>query len=96
MDRTEADAIATALLGPATQAQQETRRALEERRARESQVLANKRRVAIFMLVGVAVGAVAGWVLAQQPVQGVTWGGLAGAALGWLSVWLRPVRAQRA
>lgn len=96
MDRTEADAIATALLGPATQAQQEKRRALEEKRARESQIQANKRRVALFMLIGAAIGAAVAWQLSQRPIQGLTWGGLAGAALGWLSVWLRPVRAPRA
>lgn len=96
MNRTEADAIAQAILTPATQAQQDRRRALDEKRAQEAQTMANKRRVAAFMLIGVPLGAAVAWLLAQRLSNGMVWGGVAGAAVGWLSVWLRPVRAPRA
>ncbi len=96
MNRTEADAIAQAILASATQAQQDRRRALDEKRAQEAQTMANKRRVAALALIGAPLGVAVAWLLAQRLSDGLIWGALAGAALGWASVWLRPVRGPRA
>lgn len=80
MEKTQADAIAQAILEPGLRAQEE----LRSKRAAESAQLARKRRVAWFTLCGAGIGvAVAHFSGAHFSVC-VMWGGLAGSAVGWL------------
>jgi len=80
MDRTQADAIAQAILAPDLDRQEETR----QKRAIEAAYLSRKRKVAWFALVGSAIGAAAADLSGTSLSVGVIWGGLASSALGWL------------
>ncbi|MCD9087254.1 hypothetical protein [Stenotrophomonas sp. SY1] len=85
MEKTQADAIARAMLEPRTEAREDIRR----RRAAQAQWLHRKRQVAWFALAGTGVGAVAAYWLDQQLGGGLVYGALAGAAMGWGVLWLR-------
>jgi hypothetical protein len=83
MDKSQADAIAQAILTP----DPKTREALHKRRAQEAWLLAEKRKVAWLTLVGFAIGAAAAhFYLGERFTVGGLWGGLVGAAIGW--VWI--------
>lgn len=83
MDRTQADAIIQALREPDLHAQAEIRR----KRAVEAAQLARGRRVAWCALVGCGVGAAVIHFGSGGISTGVVWGGLIGAAVGWLVTW---------
>ncbi|PKM16280.1 MAG: hypothetical protein CVV12_04760 [Gammaproteobacteria bacterium HGW-Gammaproteobacteria-2] len=80
MDKTQADAIAQAILEPDLRAQEEIRL----KRAREDADLARKRRVAVFVLIGSSIGAAIAYYLDYRFTLGIIWGGLAGSVVGWL------------
>ena len=80
MEKTQADAIAQALLEPNLRAQEE----LRIKRASEATQLAHKRRVAWFSLAGSAVGAAIAYSSGARFTVGIIWGGLVGFAVGWL------------
>ncbi|MFD0740273.1 hypothetical protein ACFQZQ_13395 [Lysobacter koreensis] len=80
MEKTQADAIAHAVMEPDLRVQEEIRR----KRAAESAQLARKRRVAWFSLVGAGAGAAVAYYGGFRFSQGVLYGGLAGSAVGWL------------
>ena len=87
MDKTQADAIAQAILEPELRARKEVLR----KRAAKSVELARKRRVAWFSLVGACVGSVIAYYGGIRFSLGVIYGGLAGSAVGWLvTTRLRP------
>lgn len=79
MEKTQADAIAQAILEPDLRAQEEVR----AKRAAEALQLARKRRVAWFALAGSGVGAAVAYFSGDRLSLGVIWGGLAGSAVGW-------------
>ncbi|TPG48846.1 hypothetical protein EAH75_10560 [Rhodanobacter glycinis] len=79
MEKSQADAVARAILEPDLRAQEE----LRSKRAIESAQLARKRRVAWLALVGAGIGAAVAYVSGAQFSTGVIWGGLAGSAVGW-------------
>ena len=81
MDKTQADAIAAAILEPDLRLQEEIRR----KRAAEAAQLARKRRVAWFALAGSAIGAVVAQLNGERFTLGIIVGGLAGSVIGWLA-----------
>lgn len=83
MDRTQADAIVQALMEPDLRAQAEIRR----KRAAEAAQLARSRRVAGCALVGCGIGAAVIHFGSGGISTGVVWGGVIGAAIGWLVTW---------
>jgi len=80
MDKTQAEAIAQAILAPHQQVQEEIRK----KRAEEAAQLARKRRVAWFALAGCGIGAAIAYLGGGRFTIGVIWGGLVGSAIGWL------------
>ena len=88
MDKSQADAIARAVLEPDPRVQEDLRR----RRALEARWLADRRQVAVFLLVGFAIGALIAYLIGERFTAGGLWGGMAGGALGWALVWWRSRR----
>ena len=80
MDKSQADAIAQAILAPDLEAQE----ALRRKRAKEAWWLAEKRKVAWLVLAGFAVGAAAAHYAGERFTVGGLWGGISGGAIGWL------------
>lgn len=80
MEKTQADAIAKAILEPNLRAQEEQR----SKQAVESAQLARKRQIAWFTLTGAGIGAVIAYISGVRFSIGIIWGGLAGSAIGWL------------
>ena len=80
MEQSQADAIARAILEPDLKAQEQLRR----KRAAESKQLTEKRKVAWLGLAGFAIGAVAAHFTGEGISAGGLWGGVAGAAVGWV------------
>ena len=80
MNKTQAEAVAKAIMEPDLRAQEE----LQKKRERESTDIARKRRVAWLSLAGAGVGAVISYYTGERFSLGVLWGGIAGSALGWL------------
>ena len=87
MKKTQAEAIAQAILESDLRAQAE----LRNKRAREAARLARQRRVAVFTLVGCGIGAAVAHFSGVRFTTGVIWGGLACAATGWLLTRRAPV-----
>jgi L-fucose isomerase-like protein len=85
MDKTQADAIAQALLEPDLRAQEELRR----KRASVAQLMAKRGQVVWSALVGFAIGAIAAYFVGQRWALGAMWGCIVGAALGRLILELR-------
>lgn len=85
MDKLQADAIAQAILQPDLKAQDEIRR----KRAAEAQREADRRLAALFAIPGFAIGAVVAHYSGYRFTKGMIWGGVAGAMIGWVIVWLR-------
>lgn len=83
MEKTRAEAITQAIMEPDLRVQEE----LRARRAEEAAQLARRRRVAMFMLAGCGIGAVAGHFGGAGFSDGMIWGGLTSAAVGWLVTW---------
>lgn len=82
MDNSQADAIAKAMLEPDKKAQEEIRR----RRLAEAQSLSRRRKVAWFVLAGALLGVVVVQFTGQRFSEGIIWGGIPGAIVGWLFV----------
>ena len=80
MDKTQADAIAQAILEPDLLAQEE----LRKKQALKSAQHARKRKVAWLTLAGAGIGAACAYFVGTRFSVGVIWGGLAGSAIGWL------------
>lgn len=80
MEKTQADAIAQAILEPDLRAQED----LRIKRAKEAADLARRRRVAWFTLAGAGIGAALAHFTGYRFSNGVIWGGFAGSAVGWL------------
>ena len=80
MDKTQADAIAHAILEPDLRAQED----LRHKRAAEAASLARRRRVAWFTLAGCGIGAVIAYFAETRVTQGVLLGGVMGTLSGWL------------
>ena len=87
MDADHADAIARAFLQPTPEHE-----ANRERQAREDWYQREKRKVAGLALVGMAIGMPVALQVGHRFADGVIWGGLAGAALGWLWIGWRARR----
>ena len=88
MDKSQADAVAEALLAPAVEEQE----ALRRKRAREEAWQLEKRMVAWLGLIGFAMGAVVAYFAGERPVRGALLRGIAGAAVGWLWIGWRKHR----
>ena len=80
MEKTQADAIAQAILEPDLRAQEE----LRNKRAVESVQFARKRQVAWFTLTGAGVGAAIAYFSGARFSIGIIWGGLVVSAAGWI------------
>ena len=86
MDKSQAEAIAQAILDPDVKAQEEVRR----KRAAEGRRLAERHKVVWFVLAGGAFGAVVAYFSGHPFTKGIVWGGSAAAFAGWLFVtWSR-------
>ncbi len=88
MDKSQADAVAEAMLAP----DPKSRETLLRKRAQETWWLVEKRKVAGLALVGFAVGAAAAYFLGERFTSGGLWGAIAGGSVGWLWIWLRSRR----
>lgn len=80
MERTQADAIAKAILGPDLRTQEQ----ICQKRIAETAYLSRKRKVAWFALAGSGIGAGVAYLIGVQFPIGVVWGGLASSIVGWL------------
>ena len=80
MEKTQADAIARAILEPDLRAQEE----LRTKRALEAAHHARKRRIAWFTLAGCGIGAAVAFLSGERLLLGFLWGSIAGSAVGWL------------
>ena len=87
MDKSQAEAIAQVILQP-----DPAREKIQRRKAREAWWLAERRKVALLVLVGFAIGAAVGLQLGQRFSVGGLWGGMAGAVVGWIWIGLRSRR----
>ena len=76
--KNRAEAIVQAVLQPDACAQEE----ISKKRGIEQADLARKRRVAIFMLIGSAIGVGIAYSLGQGLSEGVVWGGIGGSIVG--------------
>lgn len=86
MDKSQAEAIVTALLEPGIEAQEAARR----KRLADERSMAKRRSVAWFVLAGSLVGAVAALLTGHRFTEGIIWGGSSAAVAGWLFVtWRR-------
>jgi hypothetical protein len=89
MDKTQADAIAQAILQPDREAQEKIRR----KRAAQERTLAGRRSVAKISLLGIVIGGTAVYFAGGRVIDGIIWGGLAGGVIGWAAVWWRGRRS---
>ncbi|WP_051322539.1 hypothetical protein [Luteimonas sp. J29] len=80
MEKQQAEAIAKTILEPDLNAQAELRR----KREAENRSLAVRRFIAGFVLVGFAIGAAAAFFTGERFTVGGLWGGIGGAAVGWV------------
>lgn len=85
MDKLQADAIAQAILQPDLKAREEIHR----QRAAEASRVADRRFVALVSMPGFVIGAVVAHYSGHRFTEGVIWGGVAGAIIGWTVIWLR-------
>ena len=86
MEKSQAEAVAEAILKPNREAQEELRR----KRTAAARSLAERRFVAWWVLSGSAVGAVVASLADHRFSNGVLWGGVAGAVSGWaIAGWRR-------
>ena len=83
MEKHQTEAIIQAILQQDARAQEE----IQKKRAIEQAYLARKRRVAVFMLIGSAIGVGIAYSLGQRLADGVVWGGIAGSIVGWTVTW---------
>ncbi len=83
MDRSQADAIAQAILSPDPAAQE----ALRRKRAKEDWLLIERRKIAWLTLVGFAIGIAIAYLTAHPLTVGGLWGAILGSAIGgvWVS-----------
>jgi hypothetical protein len=84
MEKAQADEISKAILEPHLQAQEARSAELRAMHAAEEVRQVRKRQAAWFLLAGAGIGAVISYFGGVRFTQGVVWGGLAGAAIGWL------------
>ena len=80
MEKQQAEAIAKVILEPDLNAQAELRRKQEA----EDRSLAVRRFIAGFVLVGFAIGAATAFFAGERFTVGGLWGGIGGAAVGWV------------
>lgn len=92
MEKSKADAIAQAFLEPDREAREELRR----KRAAQERSLAERRKVAWFVLAGLAVGAGVAYFGGERISGGALWGGMVGAMVGWSLVGWRRHRLREA
>ena len=85
MDKTQADAIAQAILEPDVRAQEEIHR----KRAAEAIQLAQTRKIVWLSLAGFGIGIIAAYFTGMHFAKGALGGGIAGTVLGRLFIWLR-------
>lgn len=82
MDKSQADAMAAAILEPDKKAQMDMHR----KRLAEAQSLAKRRKVAWFVLAGALLGLGFAHLTGHRYSEGILGGGLPGAVVGWLFV----------
>jgi hypothetical protein len=82
MDKPQAEAIAKSMLEPDVKAQEAIRR----KRDAQRQSLAKRHKVAWFALAGALIGASIARLTGYPISEGVIWGGVPAAAVGWLFV----------
>ena len=80
MEKLQAETIAQAILEPDVQAQAE----LDRKREAEKRSLAARRFIAGFVLAGFAIGAATAYFAGERFTVGGLWGGIGGAAVGWV------------
>lgn len=78
MENKQPEAIVSALLDPDPKAQEELRR----KRDADARSLVISRFTAAFVLLGVALGIVAAYLVGERVSTGGLWGGIGGAAIG--------------
>lgn len=86
MDKKQAEAVAQAVLDPDRRAQEEVRR----RQAVRAAQLARQRRAAWFALAGIVAGIAVSYFADTGFAQGIIWGGIVGALVGWLATRREP------
>ena len=91
MERSKAEAIAQAVLEPDLKVQEE----LGRKRVAEERSLAERRKVAWFVLAGLAVGAGVAYFGGHRISAGALWGGIVAALVGWGLVGWRRYRLRR-
>lgn len=84
MERKQAEAAAEAILGPHIRAQDAKSQELRAKRDAEHALQVRKRRGAWFVLAGAAIGVAIAHFGGFRFTQGICWGGIAGAALGFI------------
>ena len=89
VDKSQAEAIARAILEPDLEAQ----KAIRSKRAAEERSLADRRLVAWFSLPGFVIGAAVAHFTGNRFSNGIIWGGIVGAIVGWIVVWWRRHRS---
>ena len=88
VDRSQADAIVQAILEPDLKVQEEIRR----KRAADERGLAEGRKIAVFMLVGFAIGALSAYLMEEGISAGGLWAGIVSAVIGRLIISWRSSR----
>ncbi|WP_338339370.1 hypothetical protein [Xanthomonas euvesicatoria] len=84
MDKSQAEAIAQAILQPDLEAREKIRR----RRAAKDRALAGRRMVGWFSLSGFVIGAGVAHLTGYRFTDGIIWGGIAGGGVGWAALTL--------
>ncbi|MBV6803756.1 hypothetical protein KWH03_19105 [Xanthomonas campestris pv. lawsoniae] len=82
--KSQADAIAQAILQPDLEAREKIRR----RRAAKDRAVAGRRMVAWFSLSGFVIGAGVAHLTGYLFTDGIIWGGIAGSGVGWAALTL--------
>lgn len=91
MDKLQADEVARAILEPDLEFHEK----LRLRRAAEERSVSDRRKVAWCVLAGGAIGIVVALLSDAHFANGLVWGGIAGAALGWAGVTWRHHRTEK-
>ncbi|MCL6619354.1 MAG: hypothetical protein K6T33_06145 [Thermomonas hydrothermalis] len=82
MDKSQAEAVAQAILDPDVKSQEEVCR----KRAAADRRLAERHKVVWFLLVGGALGAAVAYFSGHSFTKGMVWGGVAAAFVRWVFV----------
>ena len=89
IDKQQAAAIADALLAPRTEELEAARVQREQKREQARALHQKKRGVAVLALIAGAIGIAVAHYTGQDLAQGLTYGALLGAGIGWAACAMR-------